>query len=577
MSLATAGAFIALLAVNIIPLAALLLFRLTLTGFVLVGLIAAGVCFAFLVDGVTAVGITFPIATLGFRFGSGFRRLTLLAELGHLFLTFLEFLAGSFQFLIPKHVLTGRFATDPIAAVGALRGGQAVGGGFRNLASLGELIALGADFFEGTMAVGEPANGFLLEGRSGPSAAFPLFFLITAAEVAPEGFLTPHDFDVIHAAMETGRAEAFVPRSADPGGITTEAVVVKTRTVVVAIIIIVVPIKAVTGHGAGKAAIDPKAFRTITMDIAGTDGDAGDSDSQAEVAPVLCDRIIMLVDGLVEILDGHEGVGIRADTVVVIHSGPVIDIVRIDRFRRQGGPADEVGVVPPGNPGRSPGIARNPDPAVAFEESPAAVVIGGPAVGLIGNPGPALIGVRPAADGVGPPAGRRAGGLPDVTVFRGFHPLAIGSKAFVEHLIVAAARSRRAIGGGHGLSPADRRDTGGGRRRGCRGGRGSFQGRFFLGQVIALALKIRFFLGQLILLHLQPEFGFLGFEFRDLLFQGRIFIHNRLRRKGLGVSGRGHRGLAEGGGAAVTGNHQQTGGGQQGRKEGIFHGNGGGG
>ena len=377
--------------------------------------------------------------------------------------------------------------------------------------------------------------------------------------------------------MDSGRAETFVPRRADPGGITAQAVVVKMRTVVVAIIIIVVPIKTVTGHGAGKPAIDPKAFRAITMDIAGTDGDAGDADGQAEVVPVFRDGIIVFVDGLVEILDGHEGVGIRADAIVVIHPGSVIDVVRIDRFRRQGGPANQVGVVPPRDPCGSPGIAGNPDPAVAFEERPAAVVIGGPAIGFIGNPGPALIGVRPAADGVGPPTGRRAGGLPDITVFRGFHPLAIGSKAFVEHLIVAAAGSGRGIGSGYGLSPAHGRDTGRGRRRGGRGGCGSFQGGFFLGEVIALALKVCFFLGQLILLHLEPEFGLLGFEFRDLLFQGHIFIHNGLRKNGLGGSGWGHGGLAEGGGRAVTGNHEQTGRGQQSRKEGIFHGNGTGG
>jgi hypothetical protein len=271
----------------------------------------------------------------------------LLTELGHLILTVLEFLAGRFQPLLLEHVLPGTFATDPITAVGAFRRRQTAGGTLRSAAALGELIPLGADFFEGTMAVGEPADGFLLEGRSGPDAAFPLFFLITAAEIAPQGVLTPHDFDVIQAAVETGRAETFVPRRADPGGIATEAVVLKTGTVVVAIVITIVAVETVTGHGAGEAAIDPKTFRAITMDIAGADSDAGDADGQAEVAPVLRDRITMFVDGLVKIPDGHEGVGIRADAVVVIHPGSVIEVVRIDRFRRQGGPAHEVGVVPP--------------------------------------------------------------------------------------------------------------------------------------------------------------------------------------------------------------------------------------
>ena len=76
-----------------LALAALLLLRLALPGFVLLGLIAADGFFPFLVGWFVAAGVAFPISALRFSFAFFVAGLALLAELGHCFLTFLEFFA----------------------------------------------------------------------------------------------------------------------------------------------------------------------------------------------------------------------------------------------------------------------------------------------------------------------------------------------------------------------------------------------------------------------------------------------------------------------------------------------------
>ena len=95
---------------------------------------------------------------------------------------------------------------------------------------------------------------------------------------------------------------------------------------------------------------------------------------------------------------------IRTDVVIVI--GPIVDagVLIESRFRRQRRPADVIVALSPGNPGRGPLIARNPNPTNAAQTRPASVVIGCPTEWLFRNPGPARVGVNPATVGVRTPA-----------------------------------------------------------------------------------------------------------------------------------------------------------------------------
>ena len=305
------------------------------------------------------------------------------------------------------------------------------------------------------MSFRKPADRFLLQGGGGPVAAFLFRFLIAAAEFAAENFLTSHDFDVLKTSLEPGRAQTGIPWRADSRGITAQPVLFKMGTVVVTVVPIILAVDAVAGHGAAKALVHPDPFRAAAVDIARADDDARDTCRGAEIADVLDDGITVGVDWPVKKADRHEGVGLRAEAVVLIYARTIIDVICIHRLWRQRRPSHEVGIVPPGHPGGSPRITGDPDPTIALQERPAAIVIGGPAKGLVGNPGPALIRVSPTAHGVWSPASRLPdGGLPDETILAGFHPLTVGSQAFVEHLIVAATRRRWGIGCFHWFSTA---------------------------------------------------------------------------------------------------------------------------
>lgn len=51
--------------------------------------------------------------------------------------------------------------------------------------------------------------------------------------------------------------------------------------------------------------------------------------------------------------------------------------------------------MPPGNPGRSPNSARNPNPAIIIIKSPATIMKRRPTPLIIGYPGPAIAGIYP--------------------------------------------------------------------------------------------------------------------------------------------------------------------------------------
>ena len=289
------------------------------------------------------------------------------------------------------------------------------------------------------------------------------------------------------------------------------------RAVIPAIAPVIPSVKAVVGHRPGQAAVHPIQARPSAAHLARTDHDVGDAHRSAEINRVLRHGITVRKNRLVEITHRHKDIGLRADPVVLVHARAVLEVLRVDRLRRQRTPAHQVLAVAPRNPGGGPGVPRNPDPTSARQQGPAAVVISSPAKRLTGNPGPALVGVDPAPLRIGPPARRgRRRGLPHVAVFRGLHPLPIGSESLVKHLVVAAQlpgpdrtwRARRArLQGLRERGPGRRRSGG---RRGNSGPLGR-QGLFFAGQFLALPLQFRFFAGPLIFLDLPPQQGLLGF------------------------------------------------------------------
>src|SRR6202521_6136529 len=106
---------------------------------------------------------------------------------------------------------------------------------------------------------------------------------------------------------------------------------------------------------------------------------------------------------------------------------------------RQWRPTDVAAAIAPGNPGRTPFVARDPLPAVVGVIGPAAIVIGGPTEGLVGHPGPAVVGHHPAAGHVGAPAGADPERQPDPAVGAALDPVAVGRELVVEVIDVDAA------------------------------------------------------------------------------------------------------------------------------------------
>jgi hypothetical protein len=105
------------------------------------------------------------------------------------------------------------------------------------------------------------------------------------------------------------------------------------------------------------------------------------------------------------------------------------DPVEIDAHMHvwsHGSPGPVIIVRAPGNPCRSPFIARDPHPSEVIVEIPSSVMECSPAPAIIGNPGPSKVGVNPvSACGIGPESIRIIEVRPpDITIFRGVYPIA---------------------------------------------------------------------------------------------------------------------------------------------------------
>jgi len=114
------------------------------------------------------------------------------------------------------------------------------------------------------------------------------------------------------------------------------------------------------------------------------------------------------------------------------HKDPVggLDLVGVDQFvRGKRGPAGVVVAIAPVDPGRSPFIARHPEPAECTLECPTAIVKGDPApIGfdIVGNPVPApFIRINPVPVLIRTPVRRHAPGHPDLAKSRMRAPLAV--------------------------------------------------------------------------------------------------------------------------------------------------------
>ena len=138
-----------------------------------------------------------------------------------------------------------------------------------------------------------------------------------------------------------------------------------------------------------------------------------------------------------EIVARDECVLVGAYVVIIV--GPILDTAPAieARLRRQWRPANIIFIGAPGDPGRSPFIARHPDPTDFAQPHPTAVVIRRPAKWLVRNPGPAGVAVGPAAFGIGTPVARRFRftRLPYVTVIIRLQPFAVRFEFFVKHSV----------------------------------------------------------------------------------------------------------------------------------------------
>jgi hypothetical protein len=115
-----------------------------------------------------------------------------------------------------------------------------------------------------------------------------------------------------------------------------------------------------------------------------------------------------------------------------LDEGPIrrFVVVFIDHvIGRQRRPADISVATAPIDPGRTPIVARHPEPSEAALENPAAIVIGHPApIGfiIVGYPVPApVVGIDPVTDAIGTPAARPLIRHPDVAPARVLPPFAI--------------------------------------------------------------------------------------------------------------------------------------------------------
>ena len=135
----------------------------------------------------------------------------------------------------------------------------------------------------------------------------------------------------------------------------------------------------------------------------GAAGEGGELDDGKEVRFAgLVAAAGQFAGGDLVVLDGA-GLGLAGGAEVVAGVAVPLDAGAGAGLGRQGGPADVVAALTPGDPCGCPFATGDPKPAVATEIDPAAVVVGGPAKGFIRLPGPAEGGPAPAAIDVGPP------------------------------------------------------------------------------------------------------------------------------------------------------------------------------
>ena len=306
--------------------------------------------------------------------------------------------------------------------------------------------------------------GFLgAGGLDGFALAAGTVVIVVAAGLVGDVAAVAVDGDVAEVTLHAGRADGGVPVRSDAGGVDLVVVVAIPAAAVIVIEdgALAAGEFAVGSLPAGVAE-EPVAVGTMAVDVAAFGLDEGDVDATDEDGGDAGAGDAAVVNRLVEGDDGNEVVPSRGDAVVGIDAVVVVVIVLVEGFGGEGGPADVVVVLAPGDPGGGPVFAGDPDPAAVLEESPAAVVVGGPAEGFVGDPGEALVGVDPAAAGVGTPGGVVAdeGGLPDVAVFGGLEPFAEAGQLDVKDAEVLGLEDLRGdwfdgFGDGFGVGEAD--------------------------------------------------------------------------------------------------------------------------
>jgi hypothetical protein len=99
---------------------------------------------------------------------------------------------------------------------------------------------------------------------------------------------------------------------------------------------------------------------------------------------------------------------------------------------RKGRPANPTIAIMPGNPGRCPLSAWNPNPTIIGIEEPSTVMEGGPTPFPVRNPGPSIIRIGPSPMGIRPPSVWNIIGSPDPAITSELKPLPIRSQLIKE-------------------------------------------------------------------------------------------------------------------------------------------------
>lgn len=267
----------------------------------------------------------------------------------------------------------------------------------------------------------------------------------------------------------------------------------------------------------------------------GNVGDVGRLDYDRDIA---LDRNHRALNALrPEFIVRNKRVLVGTDIIMIVRPIPDAAFAIKARFRRQRSPTDVILARSPRDPGRRPFFTGHPNPANPAQADPSPVMISRPSKWLFGDPGPTGVRVDPSTVGIGPPVALLSlARLPDVSVIRGFAPVAVrfqfpiksavGSRRARFGSIASSSNSLRRLGRrfDHRFGRCLSRDI-------SRGGGGSLfiRQRLFAGRQLCLLLRETLFLVRLsldreTLLHL-------AFYFRLFFFLGLLLLAGNKKRE----------------------------------------------